>query len=206
MAWMWSGRGEASMPLWGADAAGHHHEPPACCHGCCRCRCACFRLMALTQELVAAGRSASAGSLWHNATHAEHARPMMQVRWGLGTAAVGLGTPGIMHRVLIVWHSSSRAPAWVCSVGAATVWLWPEEQADTVPGPLPHLATHLRGCSTPLSCAGVAAGGFQCRAAQPAGSLGCRPLRVGSTVCAGGLCAGLKGGGGQGGVEGRGGE
>lgn len=37
------------------------------------------RIMAATQELVAAGRAGSAGSLWHTATHAEHARPMLQV-------------------------------------------------------------------------------------------------------------------------------
>lgn len=36
------------------------------------------RLLEATREAVA--RGLAAGNLWHTATHAEHARPMLQVR------------------------------------------------------------------------------------------------------------------------------
>jgi hypothetical protein len=36
------------------------------------------RLLEVTREAVA--RGLAAGNLWHTATHAEHARPMLQVR------------------------------------------------------------------------------------------------------------------------------
>jgi hypothetical protein len=43
------------------------------------------RLLEATREAVA--RGLAAGNLWHTATHAEHARPMLQVQGCLAAAA-----------------------------------------------------------------------------------------------------------------------
>lgn len=48
------------------------------------------RLLEATREAVA--RGLAAGNLWHTATHAEHARPMLQVR-----ARPGAGTCAFLH-------------------------------------------------------------------------------------------------------------
>jgi hypothetical protein len=40
------------------------------------------RLLEFTRQMVAASGGAVAGNIWHTATHAEHARPMMQVSVG----------------------------------------------------------------------------------------------------------------------------
>jgi hypothetical protein len=73
------------------------------------------RLLEFTRQMMAAG-GAVAGNIWHTATHAEHARPMMQVRlagWraGLGGSLAGCdGCP----RGLAAWVAGSvhqRVPA-----------------------------------------------------------------------------------------------
>ena len=57
------------------------------------------RLLEFTRQMMAAG--GVAGNIWHTATHAEHARPMMQVRLLCWLAAWVDG-----------WMAGSKWPRW----------------------------------------------------------------------------------------------
>jgi hypothetical protein len=71
------------------------------------------RLLEFTRQMMAAG-GAVAGNIWHTATHAEHARPMMQVRlagWLAGWCAEREGRQdGWLLGWLAGWLAGSKCP------------------------------------------------------------------------------------------------
>lgn len=69
------------------------------------------RLLEATREAVA--RGLAAGNMWHTATHAEHARPMLQVGDTLLTEVWGIGG---VPRVVIPEPYDQRKPCVRCII------------------------------------------------------------------------------------------